>query len=48
MQLMQSMQCNAMHCIVNETYADVDVATCGGAWHEALYAREMHDLHKCI
>ena len=57
---MQSMQCNAilqfndintinaMQCIVDKMYAGVDVGARGGAWHQAFYARELHDLHNYI
>ena len=37
-----AMQCNAtnaMQCIVNKTYANVDVDARGGERHEAFYAR---------
>ena len=46
MQSMQSMQCNTMHC--KSCLAGVVGGACGGARREAFYAREMHDLHKCI
>ena len=41
-----TMQCNAI--IALETYAVVVAAACGDAWHAACYARQLHDLHKCI
>ena len=46
------MQCgitaiNAMQCIVNKAYIVVAGGR-DGAYHDALYDRELHDLHKCI
>ena len=43
-----AMQCNAMQSKSNAEHAVVIAAACDGAWHVAVYARELHDLHKCI